>query len=117
MAFSASIELVIRYEHNGKEIERSFVGCASFPLKSIEPNTHFLATVKSECIKNAASDIGNYFGRGLNDNLPLSGAAKNEEKPKVKPDSKIMKQFLQAVEKGDTATITMLSNIYDIKNN
>jgi len=117
LAVSASIELVIRYEHNGKEIERSFVGCASFPLKSIEPNTHFLATVKSECIKNAASDIGNYFGRGLNDNLPLSDSVKNEEKPKVKPDSKIMKQFLEAVEKGDTATITMLSNIYDIKNN
>lgn len=31
------------------------------------------------------------------------------------PDSKIMKQFLEAVEKGDEATITMLSNIYDIK--
>lgn len=113
LVVSASLELVIT--HN--DTERSFVGAANFSLKSIGDNPHFLATVKSECIKNAATDIGVLYGRHLNDEV-----LKNQEltkpvidKPKSKPDSKIMKQFLKAVEDGDTATQTMLSNIYEIK--
>lgn len=118
LTVSASLELVIKqYDVAGDLIERSFVGAASFALRSLEPNTHFLATVKSECIKNAASDIGVLYGRHLNDevlkNLELNKP--QTEKPKSKPDSKIMKQFLKAVEDGDTATQTMLSNIYEIK--
>jgi hypothetical protein len=113
LVIAASLELVITHDGN----ERSFVGAASFSLKSLEPNTHFLATAKSECIKNAASDIGVFYGRHLNDDV-LKNIELNKvkpEKPKSKPDSKIMKQFLEAIEKGDTATQTMLSNIYEIK--
>lgn len=119
LCVAASLELEIVYNDFAPsqfEIKRVFVGACNFSLKSIEPNTHFLATAKSECIKNAASDIGKYFGRGLNNDIvPSSG---KQEKPVVKanPDSKIMKQFLRAVEEGDEKTITLLTNIYDIKN-
>ena len=113
LVVSASLELVIN--HNG--IERCFVGAASFSLKSIDPNPHFLATVKSECIKNAATDIGCLYGRHMNDEVLKNAALNNgkTDKPKAKADSKIMKQFLKAIEDGDTATQVMLSNIYEIK--
>lgn len=116
LCVAASLELEICYLTTEKKmIKRTFVGACNFALSYLEPNTHFLATAKSECIKNAASDIGKYFGRGLNDNLVPS--SKNSEKKvvKSKPDSKITKQFAEAVAAGDEATIIMLSNIYEIK--
>lgn len=117
LVVAASLELVITIrETSGVERQRSFVGACSFSLNSIAPNDHFLATAKSECVKNAASDIGRYFGRHLNDDLaPTRNEAPPPARPKTKPDSKIMRQFMEAVEKGDQATITMLTNIYDIK--
>lgn len=116
LCVAASLELEISYRNSTDTlISRTFVGACNFSLSSIEPNTHFLATAKSECIKNAASDIGLFFGRGLNDDIVP--ASKKIERPvvKSKPDSKIMKQFLEAVEKGDEKVQIMLSNIYDIK--
>lgn len=113
---AASIELEIKYGgHDDNLYTRTFVGACNFIINSIAPNPHFLATAKSECIKNAASDIGKYFGRGLNINITPQTENTEPPKPKLKPDSKIMKQFLSAVEKKDQATITLLSNIYDIK--
>lgn len=113
LVVSASLELIIKHGNN----ERSFVGCANLSLNSIGNNPHFLATIKSECIKNAATDIGYLYGRHLNDEVLKNTTLNNPTptKPKSKPDSKIMQQFLKAVEEGDTATITMLSNIYEIK--
>lgn len=117
LCVAASLELEINYTgSNDANIKRSFVGACNFSLKSIEPNTHFLATAKSECIKNAASDIAKYFGRGLNNDIVPSNEKVEKPVVKSKPDSKIMKQFLAAVEAGDEATITLLTNIYDIKN-
>ncbi|MES2285924.1 MAG: hypothetical protein V4547_09575 [Bacteroidota bacterium] len=117
LCVAASLELEINYTAaNEANIKRTFVGACSFSLKSIEPNTHFLATAKSECIKNAASDIAKYFGRGLNNDIVPSNGKQEKPVVKAKPDSKIMKQFLAAVEAGDEATITLLTNIYDIKN-
>lgn len=115
LCVAASIELIIGYtnENGGFEI-LTFVGACSFSLKSIDPNTHFLATAKSECIKNAASDIGKYYGRGLNTGLVPSATAVEKRVVKSRPDSKIMKQFLASVEAGDTATQIMLSNVYEI---
>jgi len=66
---AASIELVIEYKKDGQPVKRTLVGAANFDVKSMYPNTHFLATIKSECIKNAASDIGIRFGRGINKDL------------------------------------------------
>lgn len=66
--------------------------------------------------KERASDIAKYFGRGLNNDIVPSNEKVEKPVVKSKPDSKIMKQFLAAVEAGDEATITLLTNIYDIKN-
>lgn len=117
LCVAASLELSITYNCCEDKISktRTFVGACNFALKSIEPNTHFLATAKSECIKNAASDIGKYFGRGLNNNIvPSQKEPITKFLAKKKPDSKIMRQFGEALAEGDKATITMISNIYDI---
>ena len=80
-------------------------------------NEHFIATAKSECIKNAASDLGEYYGRGLNEDLKITRAVKEmNQSIKPTPDSKIMQQFADAIIAGDTATQTLLSNMYNIKN-
>lgn len=116
LCVAASLELEINYnDTDGNFIKRQFVGACNFSLKSIEPNTHFLATAKSECIKNAASDIAKYFGRGLNSDIVPSVDKQDKPVAKSKPDSKIMKQFASAIASGDEATITLLTNIYDIK--
>ena len=61
------MELVVEYTSSeGKPLRRTFIGACNFPVKAIHPNSHFLATAKSECIKNAMSDIGKRLGRGLN---------------------------------------------------
>lgn len=120
LCVAASLELSISYNCSEEKVykTRTFVGACNFSLKSIEPNTHFLATAKSECIKNAASDIGKYFGRGLNNSVvPTQKELPTKQVVKQKPDSKIMKQFTNAITAGDEATATMLSNIYDIKTN
>lgn len=116
LCVSASLELEIKYtDLNGDVIVRTFVGACNFSLKAIEPNTHFLATAKSECIKNAASDIGKYFGRGLNDCITPMQKAIERKTVKANPDAKIMQQFLKAVSEKDEATMVLLSNMYDIK--
>lgn len=118
LCVAASLELDISYENQiGDYTIRTFVGACNFSLNSIEPNTHFLATAKSECIKNAASDIGKYFGRGLNKEAVPTQEKIEKKTVKAKPDNKIMQQFLKAVENNDEATIVMLSNIYNIKTN
>ena len=116
LCVAASLELTISYIESEAELKfRTFVGACNFSFKSIEPNTHFLATAKSECIKNAASDIAKYFGRGLNNDIVPTGEKQEKPVVKSKPDVKIMKQFATAVAAGDEATITLLTNIYDIK--
>ncbi len=115
---AASIELVINYKKDGETTSRTFVGACNFSVQSLNGITDWNATAKSLCIKNAASDIGKWFGRGINKEiLPDRSEIKKDTVSvvKKKPDSKIMKQFMSAIEKGDEATITMLSNIYEIK--
>lgn len=116
LCVAASLELHISYLTITGMTKRTFVGACNFSLSSLEPNTHFLATAKSECIKNAASDIGKYFGRGLNDGIVPSAKKVEKKTVKSQPDTKIMQQFLKAVEEGDQATITLLTNIYNINN-
>jgi len=121
LGVAASIELVLNFiTDNGETIERTFVGSCNFLLQSIAPIQDWNATAKSLCIKNAASDAGKLLGRGINNEiLPNRDIPSNNGKVEVKkkPDSKIMQQFLKAIEAGDEATITMLSNIYDISKN
>lgn len=119
LGVAASIELVLNFQTDeGETIRRTFVGACNFLLQSIAPITDWNATAKSMCIKNAASDAGKWLGRGINSEVLPDRSAKTENGKvivKKKPDSKIMQQFLKAVTNGDEATITMLSNIYDIK--
>lgn len=119
LGVGASIELVLNLKTDeGEIIKRTFVGSCNFLLQSIAPITDWNATAKSMCIKNAATDAGKYLGRGINSEI-LPDRTSPQDKSKVevkkKPDSKIMQKFLKAVENGDTATRTMLENIYDIK--
>lgn len=116
---AASIELVLNYEtQEGEKIKRTFVGACNFALLSLGPILDWNATAKSLCIKNAASDAGKWLGRGINsetlpDRKPV--VEKSRIANRKKPDSKIMQQFADAIAKGDQATITLLTNIYDIK--
>lgn len=115
LCVAASLELHISYKDaDGALIQRGFVGGCNFTLKSIEPNTHFIATAKSECMKNAASDIAKYFGRGLNNDIVPSNLKSEKQVVKANPDAKIMQQFADAVKNNDKAAQTMLSNIYNI---
>lgn len=121
LGVAASIELVLNIKANeGEIIKRTFVGSCNFLLQSILPILDWNATAKSMCIKNAATDAGKWLGRGINGETMVDRSQPPiDRKPpavKKKPDSKIMSQFLAAVEAGDGATITLLSNIYDIKN-
>jgi hypothetical protein len=117
LSVAASIELALNYQTDeGEKLVRTFVGACNFPLSAIAPIPDWNATAKSMCIKNAASDAGRWLGRGINSET-LPDRTENGKKPVQlrKPDSKIMQQFLKAIEAGDEATMTMLSNIYDIK--
>lgn len=46
--------------------EHTFTGGANFNLKRYADNQHFIATLKSECQKNAVKDIGEKYGFYLN---------------------------------------------------
>lgn len=116
---SASLELVIPWKDDaGKTTERKLVGGCNFIIASYAPNGHFVATAKSECIKNAASGLGKKFGRGLNNDLPPAGAEVIPvESPtgKIKPDSGILEQFKKAKERGDKTAMAIIANVYEIK--
>jgi hypothetical protein len=120
LCVAASLELIINYKSDSgiENIQRTFVGACNFPLNSLGANQHFLATAKSECKKNAASDMGKWFGRGLNalSEIPEAKDLGIKSVVKSKPDVKIMKQFEVAIKNGDKAAISLLTNIYDIKN-
>lgn len=60
---SGSIVLVVVDAECGKH---SFTGGANFNIKNYKSNQHFIATLESECIKNAAKKIGEFFGMSLN---------------------------------------------------
>lgn len=114
---AAALELVIIFvTGEGEAIKRTFVGACNFPLSQLGHIPDWNATAKSLCIKNAATDIGKWLGRGINSEiLPDRSTKSKNGQSLMKPDSKIMQQFLKAMEDGDQATITMLTNIYDIK--
>jgi len=117
LSVAASLELLFEIQDtNGGLHQRFLVGACNFPLVAIAPIQDWLATAKSMCIKNAATDIGKRFGRGINKEiLPDRSTQLEKVVQKTKPDNKIMNQFLKAIEEKDEATITMLTNIYDIK--
>lgn len=115
---AASLELVILWkEDNHFASERRLTGCCNFIIGSYAPNSHFVATAKSECVKNAASDLGKKFGRGLNQEIaPIQSETPALEKPisKMKPDASLLAQYKAAKERGDTTAMAIFSNVYEI---
>ena len=121
---SASLELIIPWtDDNGKIIERRLTGACNFPVASYAPNGHFVATAKSECVKNAASDLGRRFGRDLNAMIVKTPTEPLPEVPleaiknsiaKRKPDKDMLEQIRKAQERGDTAALAIYGNIYEI---
>lgn len=61
-----SIELILVYLIGKNEIVRKFAGAANFKIRDIFPNVDWCATLKSYCVKNAATDAGKKMGRELN---------------------------------------------------
>lgn len=101
-------------------VERTVTGSYNLDISSA-PNGYWNGTLKSDCIKNAASQIGKRLGRELNKEVPVAtttpsekAIAKVEQMIKIKPDQKVLKKFIQAVEKGDEATITAINNTYQM---
>ncbi len=119
LGVAASVELVLKYKEGTRWVTRTFVGACNFLLQNLHPIPDFLATAKSLCIKNAASDAGRKLGRGLNEEvMPAKTVEAMQEKKggKMKPDEKILAQFKAAQEKGDTTHMGILSNIYELNN-
>lgn len=67
-----SIDLILNYKMDGIDITRRFCGAANFKVIAILPNIDWCATLKSYCVKNAASDAGKKLGRDLNKTEPES---------------------------------------------
>lgn len=79
MGIAASLELVVEFTIDMVNYRRTFVGACNFSQKSIAPNTHWMATAKSECVKNAMSDLGKRLGRGMNAMLNVVPDKENEK--------------------------------------
>lgn len=116
---AASLDLVIPWKDEGFATkERRLTGGCNFVISSYAPNGHFVATAKSECVKNAASDLGKKFGRGLNEEVaPIQSETPAPEKPKtkMKPDAALLAQYKAAKERGDTTAMSIFENVYEIK--
>jgi hypothetical protein len=114
---SASLELVIPWkDDSGMVVIRRLAGACNFEIGSYAPNRHFVATAKSECVKNAASDLGKKFGRSLNDDLLVAAGdpAPAVDKQKRPPDKTILEQIRKFKEAGDEAAIALYANIYEL---
>lgn len=119
---SASLELVIHFPFLSWQT-RTLVGAVSIPMSYFQNedgtlNGYFDNTAKSLCISNAASELGEQFGRNLNDTPPV--VTKRQEKKRngrrepvlMTPDAKIKKQYVTAVADNDQDTIGKLRSLY-----
>src|SRR5262249_17119691 len=113
LCIGASLELLIPWTNDdGSRAERKLTGVCNFQIASYVPNGHYVATAKSECIKNAASELGKKFGRGLNAGLqqqPEATEPAPDRNTKRRPDQQIKDRFKKALEEGDEATIALYS--------
>ncbi len=98
---SGSLVLTVVDEDCG---EHSFVGGANFNLKRYADNEHFIATLKSECIKNAVKHIGEKYGMFLNQGMldvqSLKQIENGEyigEKPPYKPSKPSAKKAVDDI--------------------
>jgi len=92
--------------------EHSFVGGANFNLKRYADNEHFIATLKSECIKNAVKHIGEKYGLFLNQGMldiqslkQIESGEYQVEKPKTKSNTLSAKKAVDDILKKHKDTI------------
>lgn len=106
-----SIELILNYvDSEGHGIRRCFVGASNFNIQSILPLTDWAATLKSYCVKNAASDAGRKLGRHLNKGLlPNIQVGKDKRK---KPDIIADTQMRHALLNNDEKKMAELNSQY-----
>lgn len=123
MLVQSSLELVVTYGGRTRRIVGSTTAFVPADVDFTDPlvNSNYSGTLKSENIKNAAKTIGNAFGAALNERdiilTPVNKSQKNgKQKPpavKMKPDSKIQKQYDDAMDRLDTGMMQLLESIYD----
>lgn len=114
---STSIEI-----HLGCEDGRVLIGGSMLKLTDYAENPNIVMTGVSEATKAAVKVLGRRFGKDLNEE---SGAGRRPETNRkttvkrapvlMKPDKKIMNEYLQAVCAGDKQKIEKMKSIYDIK--
>ena len=122
---SGSLELVVSPPGSLGRIRR-LVGAATLivpdavDLSDPDVNSNFEATVKSECIKNAAKVIGRAFGWSLNDRdiistrqteAPRTGKRKPDP-TEMKPDAKSQEDYNRAYDLMDSKKMKALKAIY-----
>lgn len=106
--------LVLYVNYAGKR--RFFVGSATIHLTG-NSNLHYEATLQSECIKNAAKNLGRRFGMYLNDTFE-DYIGQNETKfTKVKATAIEEKQLQKALKDNDTDKVIHLTSNYEFTRN
>jgi hypothetical protein len=103
---------------------RILVGAVTIPMtffgdsEASHRATHSTNTAKSICISNAASELGEQFGRNLNLEIkpvisekPLK---KKREAVKMTPDAKINMSYDEALSRRDWLTCDKLEEMYSI---
>jgi hypothetical protein len=98
--------------------ERTMVGAYNLIIANAI-NGFWNGTLKSECVKNAAAELGTRLGRGLNKDMPEENVipvAATNGRLKPKPDEKIIAQYRAAQIMDDTDVMETLTNIFDFSN-
>jgi hypothetical protein len=111
---SASLELWVP-AYGTIDHYRALTGAITFKAADYAPNEDFAAIAVSECIKNAAKKLGNRFGRSLNGRTENFTPKPKKQSVKLKPDSKIKHEYLQAIANLDETKIAVLEGIYDFQ--
>lgn len=113
----ASSSITLHLTIDGKIVSRT--GGAT--LEITEDATHVEAIMLSEAKKNAAKKYGNRLGANLNRNdsvdpeVTSQVRAKKEKTPvKMPADEKVRERYRKAIELGDTVSIKLLYDIYDL---
>lgn len=115
LLISASLELSLY----GEGYHKVLVGTTTFYASDYTPNTYFDSIAKSLCTVNAASDLGDFFGRFLANQESKSGfPSKPKEKKarqsvKLKPDKDIRQKYAKAVAAGKRNEVASLEGMYD----
>lgn len=111
---------VLKFRHPVTNTWLYFTGTAS--KNHDEGMRYNFPSLESNCMVNACKKIGIRFGQTLNVDEEDGEGGSPDIKPKDKtvkgrlqPDTNIMKKFMAAVEKGDIAAISMITNAYEIR--